>query len=98
MSLPWVIMGTFIQVVLAIFLFVLVAFSAGGIDNLKQPGRLRATILDVSLYVLPVLCLVSAAIVIYEYTTGGSTASYWWYCLPGAVALIYAVYARRLKK
>ncbi len=73
MSLIWVVLGTIFQIFLFNFVAMVVAFSAGGIVNGHSLSRVQMFILDLSLYLLPILCVVSAGIVIYQYNIGGST-------------------------
>lgn len=93
MTLAWTLLGTIAQLTLALFLFMLVVFSAGGIANGMALGRLELGILNLSVFALPGLCVLSAAIVIVLHLRGGSAASYWWYAMPLAATLLYLAYA-----
>ena len=96
MSLIAVILGTIFQLALSLFLFMLAAFAGGGIVNGRNLSELQIKILDISLYVLPCLCLISAGIVIYQYTHGGTNNSFWWYSMPIVAAIIYIIYVSRI--
>lgn len=99
MSLTWVIIGTIAQLMLAFFLFMLVAFSAGGIVNRKEPLKpIQSSLLNLSIYLLPGLCLVSALLLIYGYRHEWNATTYWWHLLPIAAAAIYLTYAIKLYK
>lgn len=98
MSLGGVITGTILQLMLGYFLFMLVVFSAGGIGGEVALGRWHARILTLAIFALPATCAVSAGIVLYAYVHGGSGASYEWYALPLALAVVYLVYALRLNR
>lgn len=92
MSFGWTLIGTIGQLGLAYMLFMLVVFSACGLAGGAQLGRRSTTILDKSMYALPMLCLLSAAIVICLHCMGGGVASYAWYAMPLAGALLYVLY------
>jgi hypothetical protein len=93
MSFGWTVVGTIAQLMLALFLFMLVVFSASGIANAASLGKFQLGILNVSMYVLPALCVVSALIVLYLQRHGGGVVSYWWYTMPLAATGLYLVYA-----
>ena len=86
-------MGTLTQLMLAYFLFMVVVFSAGGIANGASLGKLQLGILNLSMYFLPALCVLSAVIVVYLHRHGGSVKSYWWYAMPLVGAGLYLSYA-----
>ena len=93
MALAWVIGGTIAQLLLAMFLFMFVAFSASGIGNVRTLTPLQDVLLTLSLFALPGSCLISATAVIYSYRTGAGPMSYWWHALPAVLAAIYLTYA-----
>ena len=93
MSLVWVVVGSILQLFLAYFLFMLVVFSAGGVANGEALARWQTTIFNGSMFVLPSLCLVSAALVVYGYRAGWSAHAYWWYAVPIVAATGYVLYA-----
>ncbi|HET6805293.1 MAG TPA: hypothetical protein VFH59_07640 [Frateuria sp.] len=92
MSMGWTIAGTFGQLLLAGLLFMAVVFSAGGVP----PARLQLAVLNVSMFVLPALCVLSAGVVAYMHAHGGGASSYWWYAMPLAAALPCVVYVLAL--
>ena len=92
MSFGWTLAGTIAQLVLAPFLFMVVVFSASGIANSASLDKLALGILNLSMYLLPALCVLSALIVMYLHGHGGRAVSYWWYAMPFAGPLIYLGY------
>ena len=96
MSIGWTLLGTFGQLMLAYFLFMLVAFSAGGLVNGGRFRRIQVKILDLSLFVLPGTCALSAVIVLYLHWRGGSALSYGWHALPLVATVLYLAYLHTL--
>lgn len=96
MSLGWVIAGAVGQLLLAGFLFMYVVFSATGVGNEHALSKLQTGILNFSMFALPLICIVSAGIVLFQYKNGGSAASYWWHAAPLVAAVVYTLYAARL--
>ena len=92
MSIGWTLLGTFGQLMLGYLLFMLVAFSAGGLVSGNQFRRAQVKVLDLSLFVLPGACGLSALIVLYLQWVGGSARSYGWYVLPLIATALYFVY------
>ncbi len=92
MSFGWTLAGTIAQLMLGYFLFMLVAFSAGGVVNGGTLSRQQLCVLDLSIYLLPALCVLSAAIVIYLHRHGGHTVSYGWYGMPLMATAMYLRY------
>lgn len=93
MTFGWILLGTLGQLMLAVLLFMGVVFSAGGLGAGARLGKAELRILNLSIYLLPALCVLSAAIVIGLYLHGGSAASYGWYVLPLVGAVSYFAYA-----
>jgi hypothetical protein len=93
MSFGWTLLGTIAQLMLAPFLFMFVAFSAGGIANGASLDKLQLGLLNLSMFLLPALCVLSALIVMYLQRHGGGVLSYWWYTMPLAATALYLVYA-----
>ena len=93
MSFAWTLLGTVGELVLAAFLFMGVVFSAGGLGAGAPLGRFELRILNLSVYLLPALCVLSAGIVICLHLRGGSAASYGWYALPLVAVAPYVAYA-----
>jgi hypothetical protein len=96
MSIGWTLLGTFGQLMLAVYLFMLVAFSAGGLVNGGDFRRAQVRVLDVSALVLPGTCLWSAAIVLVRHWQGAGAQSYAWYALPLGATALYLLYFRIL--
>ena len=63
MSSGWLILGTIGQLLLAYFLFMVVVFSGAGIANGNNLGKLQLMLLNLSMYVLPAVCVLSAGMV-----------------------------------
>jgi hypothetical protein len=92
MSFVWTLLGTIGQLMLAYFLFMLVAFSGGGVANGGELSRRQIAILDLSLLGLPALCVVSAVIVVGLHVRGAGARSYGWYAMPLAATVAYVIY------
>lgn len=92
MSFTGVVLGTIGQLVLGYFLFMLVVFSGGGAANGATPGRWALGILNLSIYLLPGLCVLSAGIVIQLYRHGAGGGAYGWYALPLLATALYLGY------
>lgn len=102
MSISWTLLGTFTQAMLGYLLFMLVAFSAGGLASGNQFRPAQMKVLDLSLFALPGSCALSAVIVLGLHWAGGSARSYGWYLLPLLVTALYFAYfnalVRRLRR
>ena len=96
MSLAWIILGAIFQFFLFGFLFMLTAFAGGAAANEKELSDFQITILNLSIYVLPCLSLLSIGITIFQYNHGGTCSSYWWHGMPIAAAILYIMYLRHL--
>jgi hypothetical protein len=96
MSIGWTLLGTFGQLMLAFYLFMLVAFSAGGLVNGGNFRRAQTRLLDLSLFVLPGTCALSAVIVLFLHWHGATAKSYAWYALPLGAKALYLIYFRIL--
>lgn len=96
MSLRWVIAGVAGQLVLGGFLFMYVAFSAAGVVNEHVLSKLQTGILNFSMFALPLICVLSAGIVLFQYKNGGSATSYWWHVAPILAVALYTFYVSRL--
>ena len=92
MSIVWTLPGTFGQLMLAVCLFMLVAFSAGGLVNGGDFRPAQVRVLDLSALVLPGTCLWSAAIVLVRHWQGAGAQSYAWYALPLGATALYLIY------
>ncbi len=91
MTLGWIIAGTFAQFMLAGYLFMAVAFGAGGIGASYQPTPFGMAVINSALYVVPASCILSAMAVVGFYFADSGFASYYWYLAPFAVLLGYVV-------
>lgn len=89
MSLPWVIIGTALQLLLAMGLFLLAVVSGAGIANRYTLSKPQVALLDLSLYLLPLSCAAAALLVLGDYWSGGHSSDYWWYALPGGALAGY---------
>lgn len=98
MSFAWTLLGTIGQLVLAYLLFMLVAFSAGGLVNGVRLGKVELRVLNLSIYLLPAMCVLSAGIVLGLHLLGGGVASYGWYVLPLVGMLLYVAYTAMLSR
>ncbi len=78
MSFGSTLAGTIAQRMPGYFLFIRVAFSAGGVVNGGTLSRQQLRVFNLSIYLLPALCLLSAATVIYLHRHGGHAVSYGW--------------------
>lgn len=92
MTLGWVIAGTVGQALLAMMLFLMVAFGFSAVGNTHQPTDRDFKVLDSALYLAPASCLFSAVIVIGLYRAGSDVAAYLWYTLPLLVFAGYWLY------
>lgn len=95
MSLTWVILGVIIQVMLAYLLFMIAAFAGGSIANGSKVTRLEMKILNISIYLLPGLCIVTISFLIYYYKNDGTSLAYWWHALPVLFGIAYLIFATK---
>ena len=91
MSLGWVIAGTFGELMLAMFLFMMAVFAGGGMANGNELSERQILLLDLSMLALPASAVISAVVVIYLYNTDAGPLAYWWYALPAAAVALYAL-------
>ncbi len=96
MSFFWVVLSVIFQLGLAFMLFMLVAFSSAGIANDGPLDKFTSLVLNVSLYVLPLLCFLSAWLIVQGYRSGASAHTFWWHLLPIAPTIAYLVFALSL--
>lgn len=92
MSFGWTLTGTILQLMLANGLFMLVAFSGGGLANGSKLGKWQMRILNGSLFLLPGLCVFSACLVLCLYWRGANAVAYAWYALPVLATVWYVAY------
>lgn len=98
MSIGWTLLGTLGQLILGYVLFMLVAFSGGGLVSNCRVRPAQIKILDWSLFALPGSCALSAVIVLCLHWSGGSARSYAWYALPLVAAVLYFSYLNVVAK
>lgn len=96
MTMGWTLLGTLGQLTLGYVLFMLVAFSAGGLATGNQLRPTQMKVLDLSLFALPGACALSAVIVLGLHWAGGSARSYGWYLLPLSATAWYFAYFNAL--
>ncbi len=96
MTIGWTLLGTFGQLMLGYLLFMLVAFSAGGLATGNQFRPAQVRLLDLSLFALPGACVLSAVIVLCLHWAGGGARSYGWYLLPLIATGSYLAYFNAL--
>ncbi|MET4570994.1 hypothetical protein ABIE04_003376 [Rhodanobacter soli] len=65
MTWGWVVVGTLAQLMLGLFLFMLVVFSASSMDGVGKLAGVHSKILALSLFGLPATCVVSAGMLIH---------------------------------
>src|SRR5690242_7789984 len=82
MTWGWVVVGALAQLMLGLFLFMLVVFSASSMDGVGKLARVHSKILTLSLFGLPATCVVSAGMLIHLYRSGGGPSSWWWHAVP----------------
>ena len=92
MSITWTVLGTFFQLMLAYFMFLLAVFAGAGVANGNTFSQLQMTILNLSMFALPGACAASAAIVLWLHWHGSGASAYWWHALPFAAAALYIAF------
>ena len=75
MTWGWVVVGTLAQLMLGLFLFMLVVFSASSMDGVGKLARVHSRILALSPFGLPATCVVSAGIFVLTMVGGGLGAA-----------------------
>lgn len=96
MSLPALLIGLLGQAVLALFLFMIVAFSAGGTANTRTLTETELAVLTASAWVLPGLCVVVGAALVVLYRSGAGPVWHTLHLVPVAAAVIYLLYTASL--
>ncbi|GAA6170264.1 hypothetical protein [Sessilibacter corallicola] len=95
MSVLWIIIGTIFQLMLSMFIFMLAAVVGGSFANGNNLSESKLKVLNLSLFVLPGLCIVAAGIVIYQFFSGGTNNSYFWYGLPIIGVMLYFIFLKK---
>jgi hypothetical protein len=96
MSPGWTLLGTLGQLMLAYLLFMLAVFTGGGLASGHRFSVFQVKILDLSMFVLPGTCGLSALIVCFLHWQGCSAWSYGWYALPLAAAAAYRCFVNAM--
>lgn len=92
MKKGWVVFGSIVQLVLALFTLMMTVFIGGGFETRGGISNLERTILEWSILVLPSLFLLSLVIVIVKYSNKASARSYSWYLMPLLGWVAYLIY------
>ena len=99
MNLWIVIAGTIGLISLAMMLFMMTAFTGGGIVNLNSSiSKTTIKILDISMFALPATCIVAIAVIWIGYVNGADSKFYWWFVLPAPFIVLYFEFASRLSR
>ena len=98
MSWGWTLLGTVGQMMLALVLFMLAAFSGGGLASGRALRRGQLRVLDGALFALPGVCGLSAIVVLFLQWAGGGAWAYAWHALPLAATVLYLAYVGRLAR
>ena len=96
MKKGWVIFGTIMQLFMALITFFMTVFSGGGFVNKGGVSDIDIQILEISILILPSLCLIAILMVFIKYSNGASAKAYLWHGLPILGWLIYYCYTSTL--
>ena len=97
MSLLGLVLSVIGQLMFAMFQFMLIAFSAGGLANGNKLSSWKMSVLNVSIYFIPALSVVTAAALIYFYVSHSPYLSLKWHFLPLATTVAYLVFVTNQK-
>lgn len=92
MSLLWVSIGAFVQVLLGAFVGMASIFIGGALANSNALSSLDDKVLTSAIFVLPICFAVGAVCVWIGYFKGTSALTYLWYSLPWLVMVFYIIY------
>jgi hypothetical protein len=92
MSLGWVLVGAFLQMMHVGMGFLLVVFTATSHGLTDGKAEIHDQILDLSLRVVPGTPGVVAVWLFVLYLLGADARAYWWHLLPVVTTLSYIVY------
>ncbi|QRN94176.1 hypothetical protein JRI60_34220 [Archangium violaceum] len=92
MSLIGLLVSLFLQCCLGTWLFMVVAFSAGGLANGRTLPAWQTRMLDLSLLAVPASSAVVALGMLALYLAGSPWLSWWWNALPVGVGLVYFLF------
>ena len=98
MSLFGVIGNVFLQLMLACMLIMLAIFGGGGIVNGNKLSSKQILFLNSSIYLMPILCLLTCGIFIWAYNTNGNTSFYWAHMLPISYVVLYFLTIQHFSK
>ena len=93
MPLMWVVIGTFVQLGLAVYVFIASVFAGGAIAQHHVLTDFDGKVINSSFFVLPLSFVSAAILVLIQYWRGGSNTSFWWYALPWSVIALYIFYS-----
>ena len=96
MKKGWVVLGTIMQALLALMSFMMAVFMGGGFVNKGDVSDFDIKLLELAIFVLPIICVISAIIVIVKYSAKESKRHYAWYAMPIFAWAIFLMYANTL--
>lgn len=97
MSLLGLVLSVIGLLMLALFQFMLVAFSGGGLANGNKLSSWTMSVLNISIYLLPALSVITAAALIYFYISHSPYLSLKWHFLPLTTTVAYYVFVMNQK-
>ena len=98
MSLTALIIGCFLQLMFAFFQAMFVIFSASGAVNTHSIKGLKLTLLNASIFILPLSSVATVIWLIILYNSNSTYLSNWWHAVPVALSFVYLVYVTLLTK
>ena len=98
MSLVWTVIGTVLELMFANFSFMAVIFAGAGMANGRTLSGIELGILNLSIFILPAVSVISAMIVIYLHWRGATASAYWWYAVPLVLLVLYLGFVTYLGK
>ncbi|MES2674006.1 MAG: hypothetical protein V4660_07170 [Pseudomonadota bacterium] len=97
MSLLGLVLSVIGLLMLALFQFMLVAFSGGGLANGNKLSSWTMSVLNISIYLLPALSVFTAAALIYFYVSDSAYLSLKWHFLPLSATVAYYIFVMNQK-
>lgn len=98
MSLTLLITGCILQFVFAGFQVMFVIFTASGAVNTHAIKGLKLTLLNASVFILPLSCLATVILLITLYIKDSPYLSLWWHAIPLSLSVLYLIYVTALTK
>ena len=98
MSLTVLIIGCFLQFMFAGFQAMFVIFSASGAVNTHTIKGIKLTLLNASIFVLPLASVITVILLITFYVSNSPYLTNWWHAFPVALSIVYLVYVTVLTK